>query len=247
MISLSLWQIGLIAVTAFGAQVVGGLAGYGTGLLMPLVLVPMIGAEAVVPIISVSSIITNVTRAIVFRESVDYRRAAIITLAALPTTLAGAWCYTLLSSRGATLVIAGVLLAVVILRRWIAALDMRISDRGTAAAGVAYGFLTGGSTGVGVILLSILMAAGLSGTQVIATDALVTIVLGIAKSGVFAAAGVLSRDILLIAVLVGAMATPGTLLARYLAKEMSLKLHDLMIEIAIVVGALVLIWRALMS
>ena len=44
---MELWQLVLIAVTALGAQIVGGIAGYGTGLLMPLVLVPLIGAEAV--------------------------------------------------------------------------------------------------------------------------------------------------------------------------------------------------------
>lgn len=247
MTSLALWQIALIAVTAFGAQVVGGLAGYGTGLLMPLVLVPMIGAEAVVPIIAVSSVLTNVTRAVVFRESLDVRRAAIIAIAALPTTVIGAWCYTMLSSRGATIVIAMVLLCVVLLRRKLAALDLRIGDRGTAVAGAAYGFITGGSTGVGVILLSILMASGLSGMPVVATDALVTIVLAIAKSGVFAAAGALTGDVMLIALLIGLMATPGTMLARHLASRFSVKVHDLLIEAAIILGAIMLLARALTS
>ena len=41
---------------------IGGLAGYGTGALMPLVLVPLIGAEPVVPIIAISSIFTNLSR-----------------------------------------------------------------------------------------------------------------------------------------------------------------------------------------
>ena len=45
---------------------VGGLAGYGTGALMPLVLVPLIGAEPVVPIIAISSIFTNLSRFVAF-------------------------------------------------------------------------------------------------------------------------------------------------------------------------------------
>ena len=44
------------------ASVLGGLAGYGTGALMPLVLVPLIGAGPVVPIIAISSIFTNFSR-----------------------------------------------------------------------------------------------------------------------------------------------------------------------------------------
>ena len=47
---ISLAQLALVACVALIASVVGGLAGYGTGALMPLVLVPLIGAEPVVPI-----------------------------------------------------------------------------------------------------------------------------------------------------------------------------------------------------
>ena len=56
---ISVLQLLLVAGVALFASVVGGLAGYGTGALMPLVLVPLIGAEPVVPIIAISSIFTN--------------------------------------------------------------------------------------------------------------------------------------------------------------------------------------------
>jgi len=45
---ISLAQLLLVAAVALFASVVGGLAGYGTGALMPLVLVPLVGAEPVV-------------------------------------------------------------------------------------------------------------------------------------------------------------------------------------------------------
>ena len=50
------------------ASVVGGFAGYGTGALMPLVLVPIVGAEPVVPILSLSALFTNTSRAAAFRR-----------------------------------------------------------------------------------------------------------------------------------------------------------------------------------
>ncbi len=49
---ISLLQLALIAAMALVASFVGGVAGYGTGALMPLVLVPIVGAEPVVPILS---------------------------------------------------------------------------------------------------------------------------------------------------------------------------------------------------
>src|SRR5437899_12703923 len=64
---ISLLQLLLVAGVALFAAVVGGLAGYGTGALMPLVLVPLIGAEPVVPIIAISSKIGRAS----CRERVD--------------------------------------------------------------------------------------------------------------------------------------------------------------------------------
>ena len=104
-IDLSLWRFALIAVTALGAQLIGGLSGYGTGLLMPIVLAPLIGPEAVVPVISLSSILTNATRVAVFRDSLDLRKALLISAFALPSTVLGAYFLTWLSSRGAAFVL----------------------------------------------------------------------------------------------------------------------------------------------
>ncbi len=241
---LSLWQLALIAVTALGAQIVGGLAGYGTGLLMPLVLVPLIGAAATVPVISLSAILTNITRVVVFRESVDVKKALLISAFALPTTMLSAYFYTWLSSRGAAFAIGTMLVLIVPVRRLLARHRFQLSTGGGAAAGAIYGVLTGGTAGAGVILLSIFMSMGLSGPQVIATDALTSALVGLVKTGVFFAAGALPPKLWLVAFLIGAMATPGAMLAKWLSIRFSAKLQDTLIEAAIIVGGLLLLWRA---
>src|SRR5262245_44402397 len=82
---ISLPELILIGAMAFVASVVGGVAGYGTGALMPLVLVPIVGAEPVVPILSLSALFTNSSRTAAFLPLVDWRRAAIVLVAAVPT------------------------------------------------------------------------------------------------------------------------------------------------------------------
>lgn len=104
---ISLLQILLVAAVALFASVIGGLAGYGTGALMPLVLVPMVGAEPVVPIIAISSIFTNSSRFVAFVRFADRRKAIIVIAAALFSTALGAYGYTRLTSAGASLVIGG--------------------------------------------------------------------------------------------------------------------------------------------
>jgi uncharacterized membrane protein YfcA len=84
---VSLLQYGLVALCALVAGTIGGIAGYGTGLLMPLVLVPIVGAEPVVPIIGLSALFTNSSRILAFRQDFDARRALLIGSMALPTCM----------------------------------------------------------------------------------------------------------------------------------------------------------------
>ena len=80
MYDISFWQLALIAVAALLTAVVGGVAGYGTGALMPLILVPIVGAEPVVPIIALAALFSNASRAIVFRRSIVWPRALVVLL-----------------------------------------------------------------------------------------------------------------------------------------------------------------------
>src|SRR5712691_2963241 len=114
---ISLAQLALIAAMALIASVIGGVAGYGTGALMPLVLVPIVGAEPVVPILSLSALFTNSSRTAAFWPLVDGKRALIVLASAVPTCALGAWGYTFLTGKGAALVTGGTLIASVPLRR----------------------------------------------------------------------------------------------------------------------------------
>src|SRR5579862_4638634 len=168
-------QLALIVGRAAFSGIAGGMAGYGTGALMPLVLVPLVGAKPVVPIIAISAMFTNTARITAFRDRLDLRRAVIALVCALPTCVLGAYLYTLLTGRGAAIVIGSTLIATVPLRRALKRRGHQLGEKGFAAAAAGWGIVVGGTTGAGVILLSLLMAAGLEGAAVIATDATVSI------------------------------------------------------------------------
>lgn len=244
-LDLPVWQLALIAATALGTQLVSGLAGSGNGLLMSLLLVPILGPTAVVPVIGLSGIMSNLTRAVVFRQGIDWARGIVVGVCAVPAAMVGAWCYTLLTGRGASIAIGSAMLALVPVRRYLASAKLTLGLKGGVVAAMGYGFVSGGANGVGVILLAIFLAMGLSGIGVIATDSVASIIIGIAKAGVFTAAGALPPKYWLVAFTVGIMAVPGTYLARWLAARFAAHVHDLLIEGVIVLGAVLLIWRAL--
>ena len=242
---ISAGQLLLVAVVALFASVIGGLAGYGTGALMPLVLVPLIGAEPVVPIIAISAIFTNISRFVAYFRYADRRRALIVIAAAALTTALGAYGYTRLSNAGAALVIGSMLIVSVPLRRLAKRRDVRIGDTGLAASAVGYGVVVGGTSGSGVILLSLLMASGLEGAAVIATDAVISIVTSLIKISVFGLAGVVTAQVLAFALLIGAVAIPGAFLARAFVERMPVRIHTAILDAAVITGGLVMISAAL--
>lgn len=242
---VSLWQLVIVAAVALLASVVGGVAGYGTGALMPLVLVPLVGAAPVVPIIAISSMFSNTSRVVAFLKYADWRRTAIVLAGSLPTSVLGAWGYSHLSNAGAALVIGGMLIASVPVRRLLKHHDIKFGNGGLAAGALGYGAIVGGTAGSGVILLSLLMAAGLEGAAVIATDAAISIVVGVVKIGVFGVAGVIDARVVAFALLIGVVTLPGAFLARAFVERMPVHVHTAILDAVVIAGGAMFIYEAM--
>jgi uncharacterized protein len=242
---ISIPQLALIALVAVLTSIIGGLAGYGTGALMPLVLVPIVGPEPVVPIIAFSALLTNSSRAIAFRAAINWRCVAIVLVAAVPTCILGAWGYTTLSGSGVLILIGTVMLASVPLRHFALGRGFKLGDRALAAAAVGWGMIVGGTTGAGAILLSMLLAAGLNGAAVIATDAAISIAVGLVKVTVFGVAGVVGAKVIAVAALIGLAAFPGAFLAKRLVDKLSLRAHVAILDVVVATGGALLILGAI--
>ncbi len=238
---VTLIQLVLIVGLAAFSAVAGGVAGYGTGALMPLILVPMVGAAPVVPVIAISAMFSNTARVTAFRRSVDPRRVVVALSVALPACALGAWLYTLLTGRGAALVIGTTLIATVPLRRLLKRRGLHLGEKGFFVGAAGWGLLMGGTTGAGVIMLSVLMATGLEGAAVIATDAAISVVTGVIKVGVFAAAGVLTPKVIAVGFLIGAVTFPCTFLAKLIVERLPVHVHTVLLDAVVIVGGLVMI------
>ena len=107
--------------------------------------------------------------------------------------------------------------------------------------------MVGGTSGSGVILLSLLMAAGLEGAAVIATDAVISVATSIIKISVFGLAGVITAQVLAFALLIGAISIPGAFLARAFVERMPVHIHTAILDVAVIAGGLVMISSALRS
>jgi len=242
---ISLAQLALVAVVALFAAVIGGMSGYGTGALMPLVLVPLVGAEPVVPIIAITALFTNSGRVAAFRQSLDIRRSAIVVVFGIWTCMLGAYGYSRLNNHGAAIVIGTMLMLSVPLRRLAKRRDLHPGDKGLAVGALCWGLLVGGTSGSGVILLSMLLASGLNGAAVVATDAFITILVGIVKVSVFGIAGVITAQVLALAFLIGAITLPCAFLSRMLVERMPVHLHTAMLDAVVMLGGIIMMGSVL--
>ena len=156
----------------------------------------------------------------------------------------GAYGYTLLTGRGALIVIGLMMVLSVPLRRLMHTRGYRVGDTGLAVGSAGWGFLVGGTTGSGVILLSLLMAAGLQGRAVIATDAVVSIVTGVAKIAVFGLTGDMSPKVIAVALLIGAVAFPGAFIAKRIVDRLPIKVHTVILDAVVIFGGAMMLFGA---
>jgi uncharacterized membrane protein YfcA len=235
----------LVGVSAYLTAIIGGLAGYGTGLLMPIALVPIVGAAATVPILAVSGLFNNGTRLVVFRDRVDWRPVVPLTLAAIPACFAGAALFTLLSGPQVALLLGLTLMVMVPARRLLRGRKLNVGPLGVLALGALYGVVTGGTPGGGVVLIAALLAIGLDASSVVATDAAISLVVGLVKVLTFQALGELPAGAWILALVVGGISIPGVMTARWIGARISLQVHTALLDAAILTGGLFLALRGL--
>ena len=242
---VSIYQLLLVAGVALCASVLGGVAGYGSGALMPLVLVPMLGPEPVIPIIAMAGLLTNSGRVFAFLRYVSWRRVALVLAGATLPCMVTAYGYTLLTGKAIQIVIGVMLMLTVPLRYAMRKSAMVLGDRGLVLGAAGYGAAVGGTVGAGVILLSVLMAAGLQGAAVIATDAVISIAIGVARLSVFGFAGAIGPQTIAFALLIGLVAFPGAFLARAFVTRMPIHVHTAILDAVVLFGGAVMVFGAL--
>lgn len=242
---MSVEELILVAVAALVTSIVGGVAGYGTGLLMPLVLVPIIGAQAVVPVLGVSAIFNNLSRIAAFRTDIAWAHVWRIALVAAPFCYLGASFYSDLSGPGAAILIGCALILLVPARRILNHFKRTLSQSAVYGAGAMFGLVTGGVPGGGVILISLLLSLGVTGPATIATDAVISILVGLVKIATFQSYGQLPLASWALAALIGIAGIPGAFIAKWISGRLSVTVHTGVMDAMVVAGGAFLIFRGI--
>src|SRR3990172_12391692 len=88
-----------VAALGLGAAVIGGMGGFGTGVILTAALAPLIGVKAVIPVLAVAGVIINAGRFWFYRASLERRSFGLVLAASLPFLVLGTWIYSVLDAR----------------------------------------------------------------------------------------------------------------------------------------------------
>ena len=147
--------VGLIAGT------ISGFVGFGSSIMLMPVLVIAFGPRKAVPIMAVAAIMANLSRVAVWWRVIDWRVVGVYALTGIPAAAFGARTLLVLSPRVVEVVLAVFFIAMIPMRRWLAARNFRLKLWHMAVVGAVIGFLTGIVVSTGPINTPFFLAYGL--------------------------------------------------------------------------------------
>jgi uncharacterized membrane protein YfcA len=193
---------------------------------------------------AVAGIVINAGRFWFYRAHLDRRMLTLVLAASLPFLVLGTWIYSILDARALGTVLGFAVIAFVPLRRVLTAKKIVIGQLGLGVGSGVFGLATGVATGTGVILVSLLLGTGLAAPAVLATDAMVSIVLDLAKAALFQRFDLLDAEAFFTGIVIGVASIPGSAIAAWLVARMGARLHVAFMEVLILVGGTSMLWHS---
>jgi uncharacterized protein len=236
----------IILPVALIAGTIGGVIGFGAGVIMVPILVWIFGAKAAVPIMAIAAVMANGSRVFIWWREVDWRAALAYSVTAVPFAILGASTYIELNSRNVTLTLGIFLLLVVPFRHGIARLKLKINRWHLSLVGAAIGFLTGLVASTGPVNAPFFLMYGLTKGAFLATEALGSVAVHITKTTVFTLAGTTTIENVLRGFAVGSGLMAGSFISKRIVEKMQPGDFQVVMDVVVVgagVAMLVSAWR----
>lgn len=235
--SFGLAILAYMGFAAFVTAILHTVGGFAGALMMAIAIAPAIGVKLTVPLVAVAMVVSHGSRAWLLRKAVDWPAFRIIFLVALPFIVAGVLLYVELSEAAVGLFLGTLLLITLPLRRWLKGRSIQVPRSSLAVIAVPYGFLSGASFGVGMILGPFLLGAGVAGEALVATVAVNGVLLNLIKTVTFGLSPLLTHELMLVGIGLGLCTIPGHYLGRLVLQRTPVRIHTLFLEAFMLTGA----------
>lgn len=227
------WLV-LIGGALFGS-VVGGIAGFGAGLVLLPLIAWALGVRATAPVLTVTMLLGNLSRVWWSRREVDGAVVRRFLLGAVPATAVGATLYAGVTSSRLRVILGVFLIVAVPVRRLLMSRYLTVRLAHFPVIGAAFGMLSGVVVSIGPVVTPFYLAYGLRRGAYIATEAVCALVMHLTRGVVFARYAMLTADTIAVGVVLGGTMFAGSWIGRQLLDRMSERAFLLIIE-ALLIG-----------
>ena len=165
--------LALILAVSFGSAIIGGMGGFGTGIMLTAALTPILGIKAVVPILALAGIIINGGRFWFYRRDFDIRIVKLMLPPAL--LLLGTYLYQKLDAAHLSIAIGVVVMLAIPARRFLQSRNLYLGTTGLVIGGGLFGFFNGLASGKGSWIASRLVHKLGAKLHIVVIEALIVV------------------------------------------------------------------------
>jgi uncharacterized protein len=230
------WMI--LLGTALVGSIIGGVAGFGAGVVLLPVAAWTLGIRMAVPVLTVTMLLGNMSRLWWSRGETDRRVTLRFLAGAVPATALGTTLFVAASSDSLSRIIGAFLLASVPLRRLLSMGHWRVRLVHFPLIGAVFGLLSSTVVAIGAALTPFYLAYGLRRGAYIATEAVCAFSMHVTRGAVLARYRLLTGEVVLIGLVLGSVMFAGSWIGRRLLDRMSDRVFLAVIEGLLVVMGL---------
>jgi uncharacterized membrane protein YfcA len=235
----------ILGAAGLVGSTIGGVAGFGTGVIMVPAIAWSVGVKATVPVLTVCMLVGNSARVWFSRREIVWRVVAMFLVGAVPMTMLGTTLYTRIDSVWLSRMMGTFMILAVPLRRGLAHSGVTVRLYHFPLVGAVFGFLSALVGAVGPIMSPFFLSHGLRRGRYLATDALCTVGTYITRAIMFRRAELLTGPLVLIGLYIGVIMIGGAWLGRRLLDRMSEKTFLHILEaLLIIFGLQFILWPA---
>lgn len=231
---------GVLLFCGWVAATVSGAAGFGGALLLLPVLTLTIGAKAAVPVLAVSQLMGNVSRAAFGWREIRWRPALLFSAGAVPASVIGARLFVGLPP-GLILRLIGLCLLIIVIVRHTPVGQMKVPERALAPAGALVGLISSVVGSAGPLGAAVFLGLRLPATAYVASEAVAAALIHLTKCLVYGRYALLGSRDLAHGLALGSSLVLGSWTGRKLVRRLSEKTFAVLVELLLVVSALTLL------
>ena len=234
----------LVCAAGLFAGTVSGIVGTGSSIILVPILVIAFGPQQAVPIMAIAAIMANVSRIAAWPREVDWRAAAAYAATSAPAAALGAGTLLVLPARLVDGLLGAFFIAMIGMRRWLAAHQLKARLPHLALFGAPIGFLTGIVASTGPLSVPLFLAYGLVKGAFLSTEAAATLAVYLSKTLVFRTLGALPWLVILEGLIVGTSLAVGTFIAKPFVRRLDPQHFRWMMDGIMLVSGIALLWMA---